>query len=118
MQHRVELLEWIAAVMRERSSADWLDGLNARGIPCGPINRIDEVFADPQVRHRGLELSLAHPSAGTVASVACPIRLSATPVEYERAPPLLGAHTDEVLDEILGLDSAEIGRLRDAGVIS
>ncbi len=118
VQNRVELLEWIAAVMRERASADWLDGLHARGIPCGPINNIDEVFADPQVRHRGLELELEHPSAGSVASVACPIRLSQTPVEYERAPPLLGAHTDEVLAELLGLDGARITALRGDGIIA
>ena len=118
VQHRAELLEWIVEVMRERSSADWLDGLNARGIPCGPINKIDEVFADPQVRHRGLELELEHPSAGRVASVACPIRLSATPVEYRRAPPLLGAHTDEVLGELLGMDAAALAALRADGVIA
>ncbi len=118
VQHRETLLTWIVEAMRGRSSADWLDGLHARGIPCGPINNIDEVFADPQVRHRGLELELAHPSAGKVAGVACPVRLSATPVEYERAPPLLGAHTDEVLAELLGMDDATLDSLRGDGIIA
>jgi crotonobetainyl-CoA:carnitine CoA-transferase CaiB-like acyl-CoA transferase len=89
-----------ATVMR--TSADWIAALEAAGVPCGPVNRIDEVFADPQVIARGLQIKLPHPLAGSVPLVANPIRLSGSPVVYQRPPPLLGQHTDEVLAQWLG----------------
>jgi crotonobetainyl-CoA:carnitine CoA-transferase CaiB-like acyl-CoA transferase len=95
-----------------------LEQLNASGIPCGPINNLDQVFADPQVRHRGLQLELEHPTAGSVPAVANPIRLSQTPIEYVRAPPLLGQHTDSVLGRLLDLDAAVLGELRRQAVIA
>ena len=88
-----------ATVMR--TTREWVEALESRAVPCGPINRIDEVFADPQVVARGLRVALPHPVAGTVPGVANPIRLSATPVVYRSAPPVLGQHTDEVLAEWL-----------------
>lgn len=93
-----------ATVMR--TSADWIAALEAAGVPCGPINRIDEVFADPQVVARGLHIDLPHPLAGSVPLVANPIRLSDSPVAYQRPPPLLGEHTDEVLAQWLGVPTA------------
>ena len=108
----------IAGIMMTKTSADWLEQLNARGIPCGPINDIEQVFADPQVQHRGLQLELDHPAAGKVASVANPIKLSETPIEYDRSPPLLGQHSDEVLQRVLGLDPEAISELRDSAIIS
>ena len=69
-------------------------------MPCGPINRIDEVFADPQVQSRGLHIDMPHPLAGSVPLVANPIRLSGSPVAYQRPPPMLGQHTDAVLREL------------------
>ncbi len=92
-----------ATVMR--TSADWIAALEATGVPCGPINRIDEVFADPQVIARGLKIDLPHPLAGKVPLVANPIRLSGSPVAYQRPPPLLGEHTDEVLAQWLGVQA-------------
>ncbi|MEO8024179.1 CaiB/BaiF CoA-transferase family protein [Polaromonas sp.] len=89
-----------ATVMR--TSASWIAALEAAGVPCGPINRIDEVFADPQVIARGLQISLPHVLAGSVPLVANPIRLSGSPVAYQRPPPLLGEHTAEVLAQWLG----------------
>ena len=89
-----------------RTSADWIAALEAAGVPCGPINRIDEVFADPQVIARGLHIDLPHPLAGKVPLVANPIRLSGSPVAYQRPPPLLGEHTDEVLAQWLGAAAA------------
>ena len=88
-------------------------------MPCSPVNTIDQVFADPQVRHRGMRIEMEHPlAAGAPAPlVACPTKLSATPPTYRRPPPLLGEHTDEILSEVLGLDSAEIADLRQRGVI-
>ena len=88
------------------------------GVPCGPINRLNEVFDDPQVRHRGLRIDLPHPTAGNVAQVASPIRLSATPPEYASPPPLLGQHTNEILQELLGFPEEERARLREMGVIA
>jgi len=118
VRHRDKLIPELSEIMRQRSSQQWLDELNQRGIPCGPINNIDQVFADPQVRHRAMQIELEHPAAGRVASVANPIRFSGTPVEYRQAPPLLGQHTDQVLRELLSLDAAEIGQFRADAVIA
>ncbi|RJG23449.1 CaiB/BaiF CoA transferase family protein [Massilia cavernae] len=93
-----------ATVMR--TTAEWIALLEAHAVPCGPINRIDQVFADPQVQARGLRIELGHALAGRVPLVANPVRLSASPVSYRRPPPLLGQHTDEVLAEWLGIGSA------------
>jgi len=89
-----------------RSTAEWIAALEAGGVPCGPINRMDQVFADPQVQARGMRIGLPHPLAGTVPLVANPIRLSGSPTSYRHAPPLLGQHTGEVLSEWLGIDAA------------
>jgi len=117
VRHRDSLVPVVSEIMRSKSSADWLEQLNQRGIPCGPINNLDQVFADPQVRHRGLQLELAHPSAGRVASVANPIKFSQTPIEYKQSPPLLGQHTDAVLGRLLDLDTSELAELREAAII-
>jgi crotonobetainyl-CoA:carnitine CoA-transferase CaiB-like acyl-CoA transferase len=117
VRHRDSLVPVVVEIMRSRSSAEWLEQLNQRGIPCGPINNLDQVFADPQVRHRGMQLDLAHPSAGRVASVANPIKFSQTPIEYKQSPPLLGQHTDAVLGRLLDLDSSELAELRAATII-
>ena len=116
--HRETLVPQISAIMQSKTSADWLEQLNSRGIPCGPINDIEQVFADPQVQHRGLQLELEHPVAGKVASVANPIRLSQTPIEYDQSPPLLGQHTDAVLQRILNLDADAITDLRNNAIIA
>ena len=118
VKHRLELIPQIAEIMLRKSSAQWLEALNAKGIPCGPINNIGEVFDDPQVEFRGLRLELEHPLAGSVASVANPIRFSQTPIEYRQAPPLLGQHTDEVLGRVLSLDATALTQLRAEGIIA
>jgi formyl-CoA transferase len=117
VRNRDELVPMIAAIVRTRTQRDWLAALEAAGVPCGPINRIDQVFADAQVRARGLRLDLAHPLAGTAPQVATPIRYSRSPIAYADAPPLLGAHTAAVLRERLGYDDATIGALAQRGVI-
>jgi crotonobetainyl-CoA:carnitine CoA-transferase CaiB-like acyl-CoA transferase len=104
--------------MLQKSSVEWLDALNERGIPCGPINSVEQVFADPQVQHREMQLELDHPVAGKVASVANPIKLSDTPVEYQQAPPMLGEHTNSVLSSLLGLSDQDLDLLRSRGVIA
>jgi crotonobetainyl-CoA:carnitine CoA-transferase CaiB-like acyl-CoA transferase len=112
VSHRGELIPALRQVTVTRTTREWMAALESAGVPCGPINRIDEVFADPQVVARGLRVELPHAAARTVAGVANPIRMSASPVAYERAPPGLGEHTDEVLQEWLGLDGEAIRRLR------
>ncbi|MFO1075078.1 MAG: CoA transferase, partial [Geminicoccaceae bacterium] len=87
--------------------------------PCGAVNRLDQVFADPQVQARGMRIDVPHAAAasGTVPLIGNPIHMSATPPAYERGPPTLGQHTDEVLAELLGLDAEARAELRAAGVI-
>ena len=118
VENREALVLQVKEIMLQKSGVEWLEALNARGIPCGPINNIEQVFADPQVQYRGMQLELDHPTAGKVASVASPIRLSQTPVEYQQAPPLLGQHTDDVLSRLLALDAAAITRLRNDGIVA
>ncbi|MGE0581677.1 MAG: CaiB/BaiF CoA transferase family protein [Steroidobacteraceae bacterium] len=115
--HRGVLVPIVAESLRARGTRDWLAALNAANVPCGPINDIGQVFAEPQVIHRGLRIDLPHPTAGRVPGVKNPINYSRTAIEYREAPPLLGQHTGEVLEAELGLDSAQIARLREAGVI-
>jgi crotonobetainyl-CoA:carnitine CoA-transferase CaiB-like acyl-CoA transferase len=117
VRNRAVLIPIIEEILLQRSAAQWIDPLDAAGVPCGPINDIAQVFENPQVRHRGMKVDLPHPLAGTVALVASPMKLSETPVRYENAPPLLGAHTGEVLRTLLGMDEAEISRLAQIGVI-
>ncbi len=112
-----ELAEILRAPIKERSTAQWLSALEKVGVPCGPINNIEEVFNDPQIKHRGMAIEQDHPLAGTVPLVASPINLSVTPVEYQGAPPTLGQHTDDVLSNILELDPSEIEKLREDGVL-
>ncbi|MBX8488852.1 CoA transferase [Pseudomonas cichorii] len=115
--HRAELIPLIRQVTVFRTTAQWVEALEVAGVPCGPINDLAQVFADPQVRARGLAIEMPHALGGSVAQVASPIRLSETPVEYRRAPPLLGEHTQEVLQNILGLKAEEVLALREAGVL-
>lgn len=115
--HRAELIPLIRQATVFRTTAEWVAALEGAGVPCGPINDVAQVFADPQVQFRCLQVDLPHALSGTVPQVASPIRLSATPVEYRRAPPLLGEHTLEVLTSLLGLSDAEVIALREKGVL-
>ena len=115
--HREALIPLLVAVIRQRPSAEWIELLEAAQVPCGPINTIDKVFADPQVRSRGMRVDLPHPRAGTLPSIANPVHFATAPIEYTHAPPLLGQHTDEVLEELLGLDGVARAALRAQGVI-
>ncbi|MBV9992857.1 MAG: CoA transferase [Alphaproteobacteria bacterium] len=114
--HRAELIALLEPVMAARSLGQWIDALEAANVPCGAINRIDQVFADPQAIARGLTVAMAH-ATGPMELVASPLRLSGTPVEYRSAPPLLGEHTNEVLREVLAIPDGEIEALRRAGVV-
>ena len=111
VRHRALLVPRLAAFMKTRARADWLSALEAAKVPCGPINDLADVFADPQVLARDMTVEMPHPLSGSVRLVASPMKFSATPVQYRRPPPLLGEHTAQILGEF-GLTDAEIGALR------
>jgi len=107
----------IAPAIMKKSTAEWVTLLEPLGVPCGPINRLDEVFANPQVQHRELKVDVPHPLSGSVPQVANPIKFSRTPLSYDTPPPLLGQHTDEILRELLGKNERDIAVLRSKGII-
>ncbi|MCQ9390437.1 CaiB/BaiF CoA transferase family protein [Pseudomonas viridiflava] len=115
--NRGELIPLIRQATVFKTTAQWVDELEAAGVPCGPVNDLAQVFDDPQVLARGLAIELPHALGGRVAQVASPIRLSETPVEYRRAPPLLGEHTAQVLQALLGMSGDEVAALKEAGVL-
>ncbi|HSX88215.1 MAG TPA: CaiB/BaiF CoA-transferase family protein [Pseudomonas sp.] len=115
--HRGELIPLIRQATVFKTTAEWIDALERAGVPCGPINDLAQVFADPQVQARGLRFELPHALAGSVPQVASPIRLSATPIQHRNAPPLLGEHTEQVLQQWLGMSTEQIAGLRAAGVL-
>jgi crotonobetainyl-CoA:carnitine CoA-transferase CaiB-like acyl-CoA transferase len=116
VRHRAELIPLLRQTTVMKTTAEWVAALESAAVPCGPINDLAAVFADPQVWHRGLRLDLPHAAGGTAPQVANPIRLSATPVDYRRAPPTLGQDTEAILSE-LGYDARTVTDLRAAGVI-
>lgn len=115
---RRELIPKLRQATVMRSTREWVDVLERAGVPCGPVNTLDQVFDDPQVLARGMKQSLHHPALGEVPSVGNPIKLKLTPVSYRMAPPLLGEQSDQVLRKIAGLSPDAIKALRDQGVIS
>ena len=110
--NRQACVDALAVAIKQKTTAEWVALLEPIGVPCGPINRLDEVYADPQVQHRGMKIEVPHPLAGVVPLVANPIKYSRTPIAYDAPPPLLGQHTDEVLSTLLGKTAEEIAALR------
>ena len=117
VRHRAELVPLLEAVMKTRTKASWLAALEAAKVPCGAINSLGEVFADPQVQDRGMVNCWAHPVQPELKLVASPIKMSQTPVRQTLPPPLLGQHTEEVLSEVLGWSPTQTDLLRGKGVI-
>jgi crotonobetainyl-CoA:carnitine CoA-transferase CaiB-like acyl-CoA transferase len=117
VRNRDVLVPMLEPVMKTRGKAQWLAALEAAKVPCGPINDIGEVFADPQVRERGMVHAWDHPLAGTLNLVASPLKLGATPVRTDLPPPLLGQHTEQVLAEVLGWSGERVAELRSKKVI-
>ena len=116
-KNRLQLVPMLEAIIRTRTVAAWYAAFDAAGVPSGPINGFAEVFADPQIVHREMLMTMPHAQIGALPQVANPVRFSATPVEYHRAPPLLGEHTRDVLAEVLQLDDARIAALQRDKVI-
>ena len=117
VRHRATLVPMLESIFKQRSKADWLSALEAAKVPCGAINNLAEVFADPHVRSRDMVTTWDHPTGGSVELVSSPIKLSGTPVRRDLPPPLLGQHTDEVLREILHLSEDDLAQLRDNHII-
>jgi formyl-CoA transferase len=116
VKNRAVLAPIVSEIMGTRTKQEWMDALEAAGVPCGPINNYAEVFENEQVRHRGLRVDIPHP-LGAVPTVASPMRFSATPVQYNMPPPRLGQHTREVLSGVLGIKDPELDALSAQGVI-
>jgi crotonobetainyl-CoA:carnitine CoA-transferase CaiB-like acyl-CoA transferase len=117
VKNRTDLVPLIEALMRMHSTRDWLQRLDKAGVPAAPINDLASVFKDPQVRARNMQIDLDHPLNDRLPGVANPVRFSATPIAHDRAPPLLGADTGHVLNDLLGTDPEDLARLSREGVI-
>ncbi|MCK2096083.1 CaiB/BaiF CoA transferase family protein [Thauera aromatica] len=117
VENRAVLIPLLKKLTVERNTGDWIAMLEALAVPCGPINTLADVFADPQVVARGMKVTMPHPAAGSVPQVASPMKLSATPVDYRLPPPMLGEHTEAILAGTLGLDAETIAGLRASGVV-
>ena len=117
VKHRDVLIPLLEQAFATKPMAFWSEQLEAVGVPCGPINNLQQVYDDPQVRSRGMRIELPHPTAGSVPLVGSPIKLSRTPVEYRSAPPTLGEHTEEVLMALLGYSAERVAALKAGGVV-
>lgn len=114
VRNRDELIPLLKALTARKTTAQWVEGLEKLGVPGGPVNRIDQVFADPQVRHREMRVSIPYPGSkeGSIDLIGSPIHMSETPVTYRRAPPRLGQDAEEILRDVLGYDDARIKELK------
>lgn len=115
--NRREIVRLVGEFMRAKPQAHWVEGLAKAGVPCSPVNDIAQVFEDPQVVARGMKITMPHASGVDVPLIASPIKMSKTPPAYRHAPPICGQHTDEVLDELLGIGGEELAALRGRGIV-
>ncbi|UCF75480.1 MAG: CoA transferase [Betaproteobacteria bacterium] len=117
VENRAALVPLLQEIFSRRTTREWVEALEAAGVPNGPINNLKQVFEEPQVVARGMKIEVEHASAGKVPLMASPMRFSETPLEFRLPPPTLGQHTGEILQGVLGLDAAAIARLSDEGII-
>ena len=117
VQNRQLVTDTLTPVMKSKTTAEWIDALEALKIGCGPINTLEQVFADPHVQAREMVVEMAHGSGETVKVIANPVKLSATPPSYRSAPPVLGEHTEEVLASVLKMSTSDIAALREKGIL-
>jgi crotonobetainyl-CoA:carnitine CoA-transferase CaiB-like acyl-CoA transferase len=115
--NRATLIPMIENVMKQKTSAEWVEKMRDADIPGGPVNKMDEVFAMDQVQHREMEIKMNHAQAKNIKLVGSPVKLSETPAAYELAPPVLGQDTNNVLKELLNLSQKELAALEESGVI-
>lgn len=117
IRNREVLIPMLQAILLKKTVAEWITAIEPEGVPCGAINNLAQVFDHPQIRHRGLKIELPHPASGTTPLVANPIKFSSTPIKYDKAPPLLGQHTKEVLSTLGGLSETDLTQLSVRGII-
>ncbi len=118
VKNRGVLVPMIADQVKSKSTAWWIKGMSKHEIPGGPVNKMDDVFAMEQMKHRQMEIVMSHPDSETpIHLVGSPLKLSETPVSYEHAPPLRGQDTQEVLEKLLKLASGDIEKLGSTGII-
>ncbi len=117
VRHRAVITPVLEDILKKRTVAEWVDGLVGANVPASPINHLDQVFNDPQVQARGMTLSMHHATDQEIDLIASPLHLSASPVSYRCPPPVLGEHTQTVLQDLLGLDAAACAALKNKGVI-
>ncbi|MFM8864901.1 MAG: CoA transferase, partial [Limnohabitans sp.] len=117
VRHRSALVPLLEGILRTRTKADWLSALEAAKVPCGAINNLAEVFADPHVRSREMVSTWQHPVQPDLRLVSSPLKMGQTPARQDLPPPLLGQHTQDVLTEVLGYSPGQLAALRDKGVI-
>lgn len=117
VENREELIQILASAFRDRDTATWMSLLSQAGVPCAPVQTIDQVFNAPQVKHREMVTEIEHPTAGRIRMAGLPVKLSATPASIRLPPPLLGQHTAEILATWLGLDANSIEQLKNDGVV-
>ena len=115
--HRSEIINILAKIIRQKSTDEWVPLIESQGIPCGRINRIDQALDEAQVKHRNMRTQVVHQGLGEIDILASPIRMSETPTRVDRAPPMLGEHTEEVLEELLEYSAGDISALRRSGII-
>jgi crotonobetainyl-CoA:carnitine CoA-transferase CaiB-like acyl-CoA transferase len=118
VEHRAKLIAQLLPYMKTRTTADWVDALEAAAVPCGPINTIDQVFENPQVQARNMKLQLTRQDGVSVPGVANPVVFSKTPNTYKNPSPTLGQGTDDVLSKLLGLGPEALKDLKSSGVIA
>ncbi|MBJ7250609.1 MAG: CoA transferase [Acetobacteraceae bacterium] len=117
VQNRQLVTDTLTPVMKSKTTAEWIDALEALKIGCGPINTLEQVFADPHVQAREMVVEMAHGSGETVKVIANPVKLSATPPSYRSPPPVLGEHTEDVLASVLKMSASDIAALREKGIL-
>jgi crotonobetainyl-CoA:carnitine CoA-transferase CaiB-like acyl-CoA transferase len=117
VQNRQLVTDTLTPVMKSKTTAEWIDALEALKIGCGPINTLEQVFADPHVQARDMVVEMAHGSGEKVKVIANPVKLSATPPSYRSAPPVLGEHTNAVLSDVLKMSAADIAALKEKGIV-
>ncbi len=117
VNNRDVLISALSVITRSRTTKEWISLFERLGVPCGPINNLEQVFDDPQVVARNMQISMQHPKYGDMPLVANPIRLSETPVRYRNAPPALGEHTVEVLNRLLDIDPEQLHQLHQDKIV-